>query len=104
MKKLLLTMIGILTVGYICTPATQAGDVTDWLAIKGDLRNRFEFIDQDGKEARERFRIRARLALKAMVNENADVHARLASGGSDPVSANQTLGDGFSTKEYNTCD
>jgi hypothetical protein len=100
MKKYLLALTSMFTVAYICVPMAQAGDLTEWLAMKGDLRNRFEYIDKDGSPSRERFRIRARLALDAVVNENADVHARLVTGGSDPVSANQTLSGGFSTKDF----
>ncbi|MBN1552334.1 putative porin [bacterium] len=71
---------------------------TDNIDLKGDLRYRHESIDQEGKETRDRHRIRARLELKAKANDKLDVGLRFASGSSDPVSTNQTLGEGFSSK------
>ena len=75
--------------------------------ISGDLRYRHESIDaettrggrHEWKNGRTRHRLRARLMVKAMINGDWDVVFRLASGSSDPVSTNQTLGDSFSTKD-----
>jgi len=71
----------------------------DLVEFKGDLRFRYEYIDEDGKDDRHRWRIRARLGLDAQANEDLDLHFRLASGNDDPVSTNQTLDDGFSSKD-----
>jgi hypothetical protein len=66
---------------------------------KGDFRYRYEEIDQEGTDERTRHRIRARAAMIARVEENVEVGLGLASGGDDPVSTNQTLGGGGSTKD-----
>jgi hypothetical protein len=66
---------------------------------KGDFRYRYEDIEQDGKDDRDRNRIRARAALVAKPSDTTEVGLGLASGGDDPVSTNQTLGGGGSTKE-----
>jgi hypothetical protein len=65
----------------------------------GDFRYRYENVDDDRKASREdRNRIRARVGLKAKVNEEWDLGFRITTGGSDPVSTNQTLGKSFSGK------
>ena len=68
------------------------------VALKGDFRFRHEMIDEEGKDARNRQRIRARLAVQGDVAPGIGVVIQLATGSSDPVSANQTLGDAGSTK------
>ena len=69
--------------------------------FSGDLRYRHETIEaeNDNKEDTQRHRIRVRLGLDAKVNDEVDLGFRIATGGKDPVSTNQTLGDSFSTKE-----
>jgi len=73
------------------------------LNISGDLRFRNEQIDEqsggDWKTGRNRTRIRARLQLTADINEDVRLGFRLASGGENPVSTNQNLTDGFTTKD-----
>ena len=78
----------------------------DSLSFKGDLRYRFETIqddskkDADGEEyTRERNRIRARLGAEAKVNDNLKAGLELSTGQTDPVSGNQTLGDGFGKRK-----
>lgn len=66
---------------------------------KGDFRYRYETFDVEGKPDRDRNRIRARAALIADVTPTLQVGLGLASGGEDPVSSNQTLGGGGSTKD-----
>jgi prefoldin subunit 5 len=81
----------------------------DWAAkikFKGDLRYRHEMITQDREVSgsaedaadRTRHRIRARVALDAKVTDNSNVVVQLATGGTDPRSSNQTLGDNSSRK------
>jgi Putative porin len=77
-------------------------DVLKWAAKmqwSGDFRYRYEYID-DGTSAKDRHRsrIRARLGLKAEVNDEWDFGLRVASGTADPVSTNQTLDEAFSSK------
>ncbi|MFA5238760.1 MAG: putative porin, partial [Phycisphaerae bacterium] len=70
--------------------------------FNGDLRYRHESIDSqangDWRAGRTRHRIRARLGMDAKINDDWDATLRIASGSADPVSTNQTLEDGFSSK------
>jgi len=75
--------------------ATGWAETVKW---QGDFRYRYEDID-DGGSDRERHRVRARAALIAQAAENVEVGLGLATGGDDPVSTNQTLGGGGSTKD-----
>ena len=77
----------------------------DYLTIKGDVRLRYEMINDDAKKnannedyTRDRARIRARLGAEAKV-EDLKAGIRLSTGGADPISGNQTLGDGFQKKD-----
>ena len=75
---------------------------TSWaekMKWQGDFRYRYEDIQQDGKDDRDRNRIRARAALVAKPSDTTEVGLGLATGGDDPVSTNQTLGGGGSTKD-----
>ena len=76
--------------------STSWAETVKW---KGDFRYRYETIDEDGKDDRDRNRIRARAALIAKPSDNTEVGLGLATGGDDPVSTNQTLGGGGSTKD-----
>jgi len=69
------------------------------LRWSGDFRYRYETIDQQGKDKRNRSRIRARTAVEADVSPDVQVGFGLATGGDDPVSANQTIGGGGSKKD-----
>ena len=66
---------------------------------KGDFRYRYEHIDQEGRNSRNRSRIRARTHLEANLSPTLEVGFGLATGGDDPVSANQTIGGGGSSKD-----
>jgi hypothetical protein len=66
---------------------------------KGDFRYRYENIDQEGKDSRNRSRIRARTHLEADLSPTLEVGIGLATGGDDPVSSNQTIGGGGSSKD-----
>jgi len=70
----------------------------DRVKLDGDFRYRFESIDVEGSDVRNRHRIRARTNIKAQVSDNIDIGFGLATGGDDPVSTNQTLGGGGSSK------
>jgi len=67
--------------------------------VKGDLRYRHEIIDREHRAERERNRIRARLGVEGQPIDTVKVVLQLASGNDDPVSTNQTLDGGFSTKD-----
>lgn len=69
------------------------------LRWQGDFRYRYENIDQEGREGRNRSRIRARTHLEADLSPTLQVGVGLATGGDDPVSSNQTIGGGGSSKD-----
>ncbi len=73
--------------------------IADRLSFKADFRERYEIIDQQGKEKRDRNRLRLRAALGMRVNNDLSFTLGMATGGDDPVSTNQTLDGGFSTKD-----
>jgi hypothetical protein len=77
-------------------------EILKWAAKmqwSGDFRYRYDFVDDDYRSSdRHRNRIRARLGVKAEVNDEWDVSIRVASGTADPVSTNQTLDEAFSSK------
>lgn len=68
------------------------------IAFSGDIRDRMEYIDKRGSEVRTRNRVRLRLGMNAKVNDDLNVGVRLASGGDDPTSTNQTMDGAFSSK------
>ncbi|NND43895.1 MAG: hypothetical protein HKN58_01130 [Xanthomonadales bacterium] len=83
-------------------PADKASAKDSWadrIRVKGDFRMRYENIDEQGRDGRNRDRVRARAAIIADINEDLEVGLGMASGGDDPVSTNQTLGAGGSTKD-----
>lgn len=80
-------------------PASAQESWTDRVKLKGDVRLRYEAIDEDGEDNRNRMRFRTRFGLSARVTDDVQFVFQLASGGSNPVSTNQTFDDGFSTKD-----
>lgn len=88
-------------------PAPLPKTWVDSITFKGDLRYRYESINDDSKldadkdtYTRQRDRIRARLGLEAKCNDNLKAGIEFSTGQSDPVSGNQSLGDGFGKKEF----
>ena len=80
----------------------QSASWPERISWSGDFRYRYQNDDQDiDAEDRSRQRIRARPALNAKVTESIDVGFGITTGGDDPVSANQTLGNGASSKRIN---
>jgi hypothetical protein len=65
----------------------------------GDFRYRYENIDYEGKDGRNRNRIRARTHLEADLSPTLQVGFGLSTGGDDPVSGNVTLGGGGTKKD-----
>ncbi|MBU4285616.1 MAG: putative porin [Verrucomicrobia bacterium] len=95
------------TQGPLVAPAPVKASKTwvDYLTFKGDVRLRGETINDDSKKnssgedyTRDRARIRARINAEAKVDD-LKVGIGFSTGGADPVSGNQTLGDGFTKKE-----
>jgi hypothetical protein len=88
----------------VAADVEQQADQTSWterMRWQGDFRYRYEAFNIEGEPNRDRNRIRARAALIADVTPTIEVGLGLASGGEDPVSSNQTLGGGGSTKGLN---
>jgi len=71
----------------------------DRVALDGDFRYRYERIDPEGSDTRRRNRIRARANIRADLADDLEVGFGIATGGDDPVSTNQTLGGGGSSKD-----
>ncbi|MEO8444273.1 MAG: putative porin [Gammaproteobacteria bacterium] len=71
------------------------------LSVQGDLRYRYENIDQElAASDRNRQRLRARALIVAKPQDNLEVGFGLStSQDGDPVSANQTIGSGGSRKD-----
>lgn len=82
-------------------PQSSAVQPADRIKLNADLRYRYESIDVEGKPDRLRNRIRARVGMKATINDSTMLGFELASGSDDPISTNQTLGDNFSSKGVN---
>jgi putative porin len=70
----------------------------DSVRLDGDFRYRYEKIDIENTGGRTRDRIRARVNIRADLVEDVEVGFGLATGGNDPVSTNQTIGAGGSSK------
>lgn len=77
----------------------QESSWVDRIEFKGDIRLRYESIDEEFEVKRERMRFRTRFGFTADVRDKLQVVVRLASGGGNPVSTNQTFDDGFSRKD-----
>ena len=78
--------------------ASEGSSWTDRISIDGDFRYRYENIDVEGSDDQNRNRIRARVNTRAQLPSDIEVGVGLATGGDDPVSTNQTLGSGGSSK------
>ncbi|MCA1808405.1 MAG: putative porin [Lentisphaerae bacterium] len=63
------------------------------------MRVRYENIDKEGDAVRARERFRARLGVEAKVNDEVTAGIGFRTGGNDPISGNQTMGDGFTSKD-----
>ena len=96
-RAILFVLIG----SFLAAGAARAGEWYDRIALKGDLRQRHDLIQDESKTGdRNRWRIRARLELGATVDDELSVGLRLASGSDDPLSTNQSMTDGASTKGF----
>ncbi len=77
----------------------EASAWSERVSVKGDFRYRYEGIDVEHAKSRDRNRIRARSELTARLPSDVIVGIGIASGGDDPVSSNQTLGGGGTSKD-----
>ena len=69
--------------------AVAEAKALEGIKFRGDFRFRQESFDIEGQDNRHRSRLRSRVALVAPINEDVSVGFGLASGSSDPTSANQ---------------
>lgn len=87
---------------------TKVASWIDEMKWSGDFRLRYEYFDNadqtnpagsaNNKNDRTRFRMRLRLGLETKFQDWAKVGLRLATGGDDPVSTNQSFQDTYSRK------
>lgn len=89
----------LLVAGLVPLEAKADDNWTDSIAIKGDVRLRFDGTREEGDPDRDRARFRARLGLTAAVNDNVEAVLQFASGGDNPVSTNQSFDGGFTRKD-----
>jgi hypothetical protein len=96
------------------TVAIESMSWAERIKLQGDFRYRYQPEETDGFEktvegdegpvtssdtSRNRQRIRARAAILAQLADDVEVGLGVATGGDDPVSANQTLGGSGSSKD-----
>jgi len=92
----------LLSAAIFCSSAPAFAEDESWtdrIGFKGDLRLRYEGIDEEDGRNRDRMRIRARVGLDAKIQDDLKFIFQLATGGDNPVSTNQTLDGSFSTKD-----
>jgi hypothetical protein len=80
---------------------TKVAGWIDEMKWSGDLRLRAEFFDNEDQTStidRWRYRFRLRFGLETKFQDWATLGLRLATGGEDPVSSNQSFQDTFSRK------
>ncbi|MDJ0700796.1 MAG: putative porin [Woeseiaceae bacterium] len=102
MKFFVAACAALLSILVLHEPALADNHQSNWadrIVFKGDTRLRHERIDEDGEEDRARMRFRLRFGFATTIVEDVDFVVRLASGGDNPVSTNQSFDDGFSTKD-----
>lgn len=101
MRETTSILAAVLIASAIFSPAgVSAEALTDRVKLKGDFRLRYEGIDEEGDESRERFRYRTRFGIEAEVQDNVDVILELSTGADNPVSANTTIDGGFNKDEF----
>lgn len=98
-KNIAMTIILAVSAGTVMAQEVKTS-WTDSIKLKGDVRVRYEDIDQEGKTQRQRDRYRARLAADAKVNDTVKAKIGFVTGDVDPVSGNQSMDDGFSKKKF----
>ncbi|MBD3401847.1 hypothetical protein GF420_03050 [candidate division GN15 bacterium] len=64
----------------------------------GDFRFRHEVIDTENSPSRSRQRVCAHFGVEVGVSPVTKVRFKLSTGGDDPISCNQTIGEAFTTK------
>jgi hypothetical protein len=92
----LIALLG--TIVLVLTSIVSADDKPSF-KVNGDFRYRHEMIEKEDTKTRTRHRLRARVNVEGSVNDDAKIVVGISSGSDDPVSNNQSLDDGFSSKD-----
>ena len=98
------SVIALAAGAAVVAGTTHAQEWYDTMKLKGDVRYRYESIDDETKDdVQQRDRLRLRAGVTAKVNPDVDAGFRLTSSGfengsGDPISGNQTLTGGGSKK------
>ncbi len=98
MKKLVMSgiMTGVMAAGLVGNATAQEKvSWADSIRISGDARFRYQNTDEEGRDARERWRYRGRLGFAAKVNDQVTANLRLVTNSGDPLSDNITMDSGF---------
>jgi hypothetical protein len=109
MKKNVMTgiMAGVMAAGFASGAAAQekavekAPEKVSWadsVKLSGDVRFRYQDTDEEGKDARQRWRFRGRVGVDGKVNDQVKATVRLVTNTGDPVSDNQTMDNAFDDK------
>jgi hypothetical protein len=102
---ILVLLGGIALAQAPAAPPKEEPKKKEWyekLKIGGDLRIRYEEFDQSKVDTRRRERFRLRLNMSESLSDNTKFTFALRTGDPlDPVSDNQTFGDGLSKKTFN---
>ncbi len=85
-------------VGLAAALGFNNAQAVDW-NWKGDIRYRYQSeIQEDAEHSRDRHRLRVRFGVEPWINEELSAGIRLSTDSSETTSRNQTLQDGFKTK------
>lgn len=93
-----LSLLAVFPLCTLCFDAHAQSDTPDWtdrFTLSGDLRLRWEGIQQTGKEDNKRGRYRGRLGVSADVSEDLKMVFGLATGSDNPASRNKDFGEAF---------
>lgn len=80
-------------------PTPSSKSWSDRVTFTADFRDRYEYIDQQRRDIRQRDRVRLRAQFGMQVSNNLGFTMGLATGADDPVSTNQSLDGSFTTKD-----
>lgn len=102
-KNIWMALAACAMVGVTAATAQETKSSPSWMdtvTLKGDIRARYEDIQEDGKADRQRDRFRLRLGVDAKPTDEVKIGARLTSSdGGDRASGNSTFTGGGSKKD-----
>jgi hypothetical protein len=100
-KTIVFASVSLLAISALPRQARAQTNWADSITIKGDVRYRYESIEDDSKGdyTRQRDRLRARLSADVKVSDDLKAGIGFSTGQADPTGGNETLSGGFSKKE-----